>query len=229
MADLSPAFWLASARLDSLSALEGWLKSIHVQPRWLDEILLISSEASIPSPDLAGLEQTTLISRFPAWMRSQQPLIHDASRKAANGEKDIILLIAQGEVGFTAALISSPAVIGRYNLIPQAYLEYRLSFHLNDKDEALLELIQTALQKNGKSAAALNLFAFHSQRSKRPVKSATPFAGAAWLNQEEGVDRSALSMMHDLATALAASKKKNGLVVEIDAENDLFSTWLEAV
>lgn len=229
MADLSPAFWLASVRLDSLSALEGWLKSIHVQPRWLDEILLISSEASIPSPDLAGLEQTTLISRFPAWMRSQQPLIHDASRKAANGEKDIILLIAQGEVGFTAALISSPAVIGRYNLIPQAYLEYRLSFHLNDKDEALLELIQTALQKNGKSAAALNLFAFHSQRSKRPVKSATPFAGAAWLNQEEGVDRSALSMMHDLATALAASKKKNGLVVEIDAENDLFSTWLEAV
>jgi hypothetical protein len=229
MAELAPAFWLASTRLNSLSMLESWLKLIHVQPRWLDEIVLISSEASIPSPDLAGMEQTTIISCFPAWLKSQQPLIHDASRKAANGEKDMILLIAQGEGGFTTALISSPAVIGRYNLIPQAYLEYRLSFHLDEKDEALLDTIQTALQKDSKSAAVVNIFVFHSQRSKRPVKSATPFAGAAWLNQEEGVDRSALSMMHDLTTALATLKKKNGLVVEIDAENNLFSTWLEAV
>ncbi len=229
MADLPPAFWLASARLDSASEIAGWLKSVHVQLRWLDEVVIISEEPIPPTLDLPGLEGSTLVTRFNGWAKSQQPLLHDACRKTANGEKEIILVVSQTANIATAALVGSPVVVGRYNLIPAAYLENRLSFHLPDQNADLLETIQSRLIKSGRSAAELNLLAFQSSAGKRPVKSATPFAGAAWLNRESGADRNALAVTHDLVTSLSGSKKKNGLIIEIDSDYDLFATWVEAV
>ena len=229
MADLAPAFWLASARLDSASEIAGWLKSVHVQPRWLDEVVMISDEPAAPILDLPGLEGSTLVTRFNAWTKSQQPLLHDTCRKTANGEKEIILVISRTAEAASAALVCSPVVVGRYNLIPAAYLEDRLSFHLPEQKADLLETVLSKLVKSGRSAAELNLLAFQSSTSKRPVKSATPFAGAAWLNREPGADRNTLAVTHDLVTALSIGKKKNGLIVEIDSDDDLFATWVEAV
>jgi hypothetical protein len=228
MADLAPAFWLASARLDSVAALPGWLKSVHVQPRWLDEIVTVSIDQTIEAISIAGLDDAVLVSRLENWPKSLQPLLHDACRKTANSEKDLILLVSQSTAGVTAALVSSPVVVGKYNLMPLAYLENRLSFHFPGKEDGLLDSIQIKLQKAERSAAELKLLAFHSPVCKRPVKSETPFTGAAWLSQVAGADRGTLAMGHDLATTLTA-KKKHGLIVEIDNDRDLYATWMEAV
>lgn len=229
MADLPPAFWLASARLDSASEVTGWLKSVHVQPRWLDEVVIVSEEPVTSTLDLPGLEGSTLVTHFDGWTKSQQPLLHDACRKTSIGEKEIVLIISQTADAASVALVCSPVVVGRYNLIPAAYLEDRLSFHLPDPNADLLETVQARLIKSGRSASEQNLLAFQTCSGKRPVKSATPFAGAAWLNREPGADRNAIAVTNDLVAALSNGKKKNGLIIEIDSDHDLFATWVEAV
>lgn len=230
MADLVQPFWLASARMESAADLPGWLKSIHIQPRWLDEIITVTAGAPIDHSGLAGLQESILIHQNSDWKAARLPILHDACRKIETGDSEMILLAATSSAGLTGVILCSPVKVGMYNMIPLAYTGTRLALHISDKEANLPGLMDAALKQEDHKASEVNYLSFTSVACKRPVKTESPFAQAVWVKQEKSTADCAISACHDLVTAVStAKKKKQGLAVEVDHNLDLYTAWIEGL
>jgi hypothetical protein len=229
MAESIQPFWLASARLTSPAELSDWMRSVRIQPRWLDEVILFSPEQEFAIPPLQELDETVMVTRHFPWHTSQLSILHDACRKINSGDRGMILILSVSAQATTAIILCSPSKTGMYNMMPLAYMDVRLALHLPTMNIDILETIARELAATEKSASQLHYLAFTSATLKRPVKSASPFSGAAWVKSEPGAEASALAACHDLVTQLATTKKKHGLAFEIDTESNLYASWIEMV
>jgi hypothetical protein len=226
MAELIQPFWLASARLNGAVELPAWLKSINVKTQWLDEVVWITGKDGTPPPSLPGLEKSALVLfEFQNEKINQMALLQDACRKIETGDRDMVLLVLDMAAETIVVVLSSPSIVGRNNLMPQAYLDARVSEHLPAKEADIFGLLDAGLNAKEKSAGQLNFLAFVSPLVRRPAKTDTPFAKAAWIKQDENT----LGACHELVASLAAGNKKQGLAVEIDTLLDLHAIWIEGL
>jgi hypothetical protein len=225
MAELIQPFWLASTRLDLAAGLPAWLSSVHIQARWLDEVVWITAEGHPPLPVLPGLDETTMVFESPNGKSSQLSLLQETCRKIETGDRDMVLLALSSATETIAIILSSPRIVGMNNLLPLAYMDARFYAHLPAKEADILGLLDAGLSRKGKSAYQVNFLAFVSSSVSRPAKTETPFARAAWGKQNENT----LSACHELVASLAAGKKKQGLAVEIDPLLNLHAVWIEGL
>lgn len=228
MPELIQPFILAAGTLNESSTLESWLKSMQVQPRWLDEIIVVSSAAQIRFKSLAGADAATLIYCWSSWQRSEHYLIQQASREIATGERRLILLVSEGQTATSALLLAAPAVIGYYNQLPQAYLQHLFVTHLTATEPDLLAETATQVQVAGRKPEEIHVLSLNPGTQRKPGKSGTPFEPAGWVKFASG-QTDAIAAMGDTLTSLSPAKKKNGLVVELDGENNLYGIWIEKV
>lgn len=228
MPELIQPFMLAAGTLNESSALESWLKSMQVQPRWLDEIIVVSSSDQISFNGLAGADAATLVYCWPSWQRSEHYLIQQASREIATGERRLILLVSECETASSVLLLAAPAVIGYYNQLPQAYLQHLFVTHLTDAEPDLLTETAKQIQSAGRKPEEIHMLWLNPGKQKKPGKSGTPFESAGWVKSASG-QSGPIAAMGDTLLSLSPAKKKNGLVVELDDENALYGIWIEKV
>lgn len=228
MADLSLPFWLASTRLEKSASIPDWLKSIHLQTRWFDEIIFIPANRETQFPRLPGGNDQAIY-RSTNQGEDGLRILHDACREIITGDRHMTLLICETLEATLPIILVSPAAAGIYNLSPIAYMDARLAFHLPEKEANLLMLLQDKLKKKEKSPSQLDLLAFRSRSYKQPVKSETPFEKAAWLKAENGEGLTGLTACHDLVAGLISKNKKNGLVVEVSDEANVSAIWIERI
>jgi len=225
MAEITQPFWLASATLDASASVADWLRSVRVQPRWLEEIVVFSS-AQIRFDKIEGCRPSTLVYRWPDWQISQHLLLHQACREISLGERRLILLLAEAPTSTTVLLLGAPAAVGLYNLDPLASAAPFLSEHLENADVNLLEEIEPRLKKLDKKPSELNTMLISPGPCKKPVKSQTPFAPATWTKSLSNNEQAFESCQNVLA-ALTQTGKKNGLALEVDMDLNLYATWIE--
>lgn len=228
MPELIQPFILAAGTLNDNSTLDSWLNTSHVQPRWLDEIIVVSSSTTIRFSHLPGADAATLVYAWPAWQRSEHYLIQQASREIATGERRLILLMSEGDNTTAALLLASPAVIGYYNQLPQAYLQSLFVTHLTAADANLFDETAAQIQTAGRRPEEIQALYLNAGTQKKPTKTGTAFEAAGWVKsalQQPG----AIAAMVDTLTSLNPAKKKNGLVLELDNETNLYGVWIERV
>lgn len=228
MPELIQPFILAAGTLNESSTLESWLKSMQVQPRWLDEIIVVSAADPIRFIGLPGADAATLVYSWPAWQRSEHYLIQQASREIATGERRLILLVSEAENATSALLLAAPAVIGYYNQLPQAYLQHLFVTHLTTSEPDLLAETATQVQAAGRKAEEIHTLSLNAFNLKKPGKSGTAFESAGWVKSASG-QPGAIAAMGDALASLSPAKKKNGLVLELDGEYNLYGIWIEKV
>jgi hypothetical protein len=228
MPELIQPFILAAGTLAEDSTLETWLKTTQVQPRWLDEIVVASSSAELRFNHLPGADAGTLVYSWPAWQRSEHYLIQQASREIATGERRLILLVSEGENSTSALLLAAPAVIGYYNQLPQAYLQHLFVTHLISAEPDLLAETATQVLAADRKPEEIHALSLNVFNQKKPGKSGTPFESAGWVKSASG-QPGAIAAMGDTLASLAPGKKKNGLVLELDGERNLYGIWIEKV
>jgi hypothetical protein len=224
MPELTLPFWLESTVLPESETINDWLKTCRVQPRWIDEVIRVSTDTAAPSPvALDGLEPSTLQLEWPLGWNSEHSLLQAACREISVGDRRLILLLAQQ----TAVLLAAPAVIGMYNLMPLAYVDELFSVHMPAPEMALLDFLDALLQKKQRKSSQVNQLLLVQHDAKRPVKTNTGFEGAGWVKSQ--LPGGALTAAHELVQSLAQKKQVNGLAVEVGAEQNLFATWIERV
>lgn len=228
MPELIQPFILAAGTLAEDSTLETWLKTTQVQPRWLDEIVVVSFSAELRFNHLPGADAGTLVYTWPAWQRSEHYLIQQASREIATGERRLILLVSEGENSTSALLLAAPAVIGYYNQLPQAYLQHLFVTHPSAQEIDLLAETATQIQAADRKPEEIHALSLSVFNQKKPGKSGTPFESAGWVKSASG-QPGAIAAMGDTLASLAPGKKKNGLVLELDGERNLYGIWIEKV
>lgn len=228
MPELIQPFILAAGTLADGSTLETWLKTSQVQPRWVDEIIVVSETDQIRFNGLSGADAATLIYVWPSWQRSELYLIHQASREIATGERRLILLVSECETSTSALLMAAPAVIGYYNQLPQAYLQHLFVTHLSTAEPDLLAETATQVQAAGRKPEEIHALSLSVFNQKKPGKSGTAFESAGWVKSAPG-QTGAIAAMGDTLSSLSPAKKKNGLVLELDGEHNLYGIWFEKV
>jgi hypothetical protein len=226
MAELTQPFLLAGKRLSNGDSIPDWLRAEHIQTRWLDECILLSESSEFLCSELPGLPPSSLTYRWPGWKQSQQYFLHQACREISTGEQRMILLVNESSTFSEAMVISSPAAIGMYNQIPLAYLEIPFAQHLDQTNLYILPLIESILLKAEKKPQDLNTLLIQPGKMKKPVKKDTSFESASWTKPKDA-PFSTITACLDVVDSLAVLKKKNGLVVEVDAAENLYGLWIE--
>jgi len=228
MPELIQPFILAAGTLDNGTSLNSWLNATHIQPRWLDEIIVVSSSAELRFNHLPGADAATLVYGWPAWPRSEHYLIQQASREIATGERRLILLVSEVDNATSALLLAAPAVIGYYNQLPKAYLQHLFVTHLTAAEPDLLAETVIQVQAAGRKAEEIHTLSLHAFNQKKPGKIGTPFESAGWVKSALP-QPGAIAAMGDTLASLSPAKKKNGLVLELDGEHNLYGIWIEKV
>lgn len=226
MAELTTPFLLAGASLEPNASLSDWLRSVHIQPRWLDEVVVVSPYVSLRSTGLAEAKPNLLTYRWPGWKQSQHFLLQQACREIGCGERRLILLLSESEAVTTALVLAAPAAIGIYNQIPLAYLDAWFALHIENTGASLFDALSEPLKKAEKKPQQLHTLFLTAGRMKKPVKSGTDYASATW-TKPTSEPANAISACLDVLNTLTSSGKKNGLAVEVDDSPNLYGVWIE--
>ncbi len=228
MPELTQPFLLAAAHIPQDQSLDSWLKSLHIQPRWLDEIIVLSADAHLRFTDLPGADAAVLLYPWPNWQRSELFAVQQSFREIATGERRLILLISEAERTSSVLLLAAPAVIGYYNQVPQAYLNHLFVQHLSATENDLLALLENQLTSAGRKPEELHTLSLQAKTQKRPGKSGSRFASATWAKSATP-ESGALAALVDVIHSLNQTHKKNGLVADLDSEGNLYGVWVERV
>lgn len=228
MPELILPFWLASATLDSSTSVRDWMRSVRVNPRWLDEIVVTSPSDSLRFDGVEGCPDSALIYRWQGWQHSQHLLLHNACREIIVGDRRLILLISESKTQTTAILLAAPATIGIFNLSPLAYVNAQFSEHLLTSDVNLLAQLEPHLKRAEKKTSQLDTLLIFPGPCKRPVKSQTPFAGATWTKPQPDAE-GALAACHEVLSNLITTRHKNGLALEVETGLNLYASWIERI
>ncbi len=226
MAELTQPFLLAGTILNTDASITDWLRTVHIQPRWLDEMIVVSSTSDLHLKELNGLPTTSLIYRWTEWHQSELYFLHQACREIRTGEKRMILLVSESTEATSALVLSSPAAIGIYNQIPLAYLDNQFSQHLENPNQDLLSTLESILEKADKKPQLLDSLSIDPGKQKRPVKNKTAFESATW-TKSTNLRSGTISACLDVLNSLIDNKKKNGLVAEMDSAQNLYGIWIE--
>lgn len=228
MTEMTIPFWLASAVLPRSETVTGWLKSQRLQPRWIDEVIRLTESGPENDLDLIGLEPNVPEFRWNSDQVNEQFIFHAACREVAVDDRNLILLLSGQSRQTTAVLLASPAAVGMYNLIPEAYVEELISLRLPGTEVELFPILESALLKKQRKPAQLKAICLVNAAGKRPVKAETAFASAGWVKPQNPA-AGALAACHELVGALAQKELTNGLAAEVTAAGQLFATWIERV
>ena len=228
MAELTVPFWLASSTFEASASVGDWMRTVRVNPRWLDEIVVISTSDTLRFQGIEGCPDSTIIYRWVGWHRSEHLLLHNACREVIIGDRRLILLLSESKTTTTAVLLSAPAMVGIYNLNPLAYVDAHFSTSLHDVEVNLLETLAPLLAKIEKKPSQVDTLLISPGPCKRPVKTQTEFAGATWTKPQPEAE-GALAACHEVLNTLIPSKHKNGLALEVEPHLDMYATWIEKI
>jgi hypothetical protein len=109
---LGEVYWITGGETADLLSL---LAQAHVKPAWVDQTLWLGSAPPDFTPPGA----------FFAWAQApllDHYLLHAAGRAILTGGADLIVFGQQMGKGWAVALLASPMVVGRYNIMPTARL-----------------------------------------------------------------------------------------------------------
>jgi hypothetical protein len=228
MPELTIPFWLASTTMEASASIRDWMRSVRVNPRWLDEVVVTTPASTLRFDGLEGCPDSALIYRWQDWQQSQHLLLHNACREIVVGDRRLNLLISEAAATTTAVLLAAPAIIGIYNLSPLAYVEERFSDHLLTAEVDLLAQLETDLKKAERKPSQINSLLIDPGPCKKPIKSKTPFEGASWAKAQPGAE-GGLAACHDVLNSLMTSGRKNGLALEVEPDLNLYATWIERI
>lgn len=223
MTELTVPFWLAGGWVADRSQLPDWLKSQHIQPRWIDEEIFLSSQAEPAAP----LITPALFFQWPRALAAESQVLQQAAREIAGGERRMILLSVLHPEGCRLVVLCSPAAVGMYNLMPLAYVTDWLALPSAAQDSPVLSLLETVWARRERKVAQVKGLSL-LQPGKRPVKGETAFKSAAWISPEHPAEEG-IGAAQALVEALIAKKQGNALLAEYDERQQLFSCWIEAV
>ncbi len=133
------------------------LQEVHWQSGGSQPLALQSIETSFDValfqwPDLPGLDHL---------------LLHSASRAILAGERELVLVGQEWQHHTAAALLASPAAVGKYNLLPLVRIDSRLT--LPAEPERWASSLRTILQKRAQSALE------KIRAAEQAVAQATPY------------------------------------------------------
>ncbi len=223
MTELTVPFWLAGGWVADRAQLPDWLKSRHIQPRWIDEEILLSAQTGPTTPLIAP----ALFFQWPRALAAESQVLQQAAREIAVGERRMVLLSVLHPEGCRLAVLCSPAAVGMYNLMPLAYVTDWLTLPSSAQDSPVLSLLETVWARRERKVAQVKELSLLLP-GKRPVKGETAFKNAAWVSPEQSVE-GGIGAAQALVEALIAKKQGNALLVEYDERQQLFSCWIEAV
>lgn len=222
MAELTIPFWLASAEIRDGISVNDWLRSRHIQLRWIDELLQIT-EKKIP---VEGIDPSVPQFIWPAGQITDFYFLQSACREIALGEKRLILILSARHEVTTAVLLAAPAAVGMYNLIPQAYVEDWFYSVLSDPAN-LFDFLERSLVKVQRKPSEVDDLLLLMD-GKRPIKTKTNFEHSAWVKPEEVVSGT-LQACHELVQRLIGKKHSNGLAVEVTQDKKCYTAWFERI
>jgi hypothetical protein len=223
MTELTIPFWLTSGWIARRAELPAWLKSQHIQPRWIDEEIIVSSTPAAEEP----ISPTVFFFKWPREVGVESLFLQQAAREIAAGDRRMILLSVIHPQGCRVVLLGSPAAVGMYNLMPQAYLTDWLALPPAAEEVPILSVLETMWTKRTKKPAQVKCLSLLLP-GKRPTKAETVFKNAAWVKPEQPAE-GGIGAAHALVQALLEKKQGNALLAEFDERQQLFSCWIEGV
>ncbi|MHC1740309.1 MAG: hypothetical protein AB9897_04275 [Anaerolineaceae bacterium] len=227
MVELTVPFWLTSAILPETETVSEWLRSQRVQPRWIDEVVCMTYTQDGNDSIVPNLAVDALQFIWPIGTHSEQYFLQSACREISVKDRRLILLLSKQREQTATVLLASPETVGMYNLMPLAYVEGLISTHLPSPNIEFFEFIDSTLLAKGKKVNQVKQLWVQTD-DKRPTKTETPFASAAWVKTEREKAGS-LAGCHGVVQALIQKNQSNGLAIEVDAYRQLFATWIERV
>ena len=134
----------------ALTFISSLLEAAHLKARRLQEI---HWQSASPQPlTLSSIETSpdVVLFQWPDLPDLDHLLLHSTSRAILAGERELVLLGQEWQHHTAAVLLASPAAVGKYNLLPLARIESRLT--LPAEPERWASSLRVILQKRAQLA-----------------------------------------------------------------------------
>jgi hypothetical protein len=205
-----------------------WISSLCHSPR--------DGESQKPAP---GFPPKAALFQWPAAPLLAHASLQSVARAIEAGDTDLVILAQECGGQVVACLLASPALVGIYNLSPQAVIRRKLAS--SSADGGLIKAAATALPHAGRDgdepepagpcAAEVEWLAASSrpEPSSQAISSEDGFPAARWLDLDPEDPTGDLFLLLALLNRLGKEKARWGLLLSEGRQRSGLATCLERI
>jgi hypothetical protein len=200
-----------------------WVDLVYWQSRYTGGAFLpkVMEKVGFPRERPAGFS-------YPAAPGLDHLLLNAAGRALMARDTEVILIGQQQDNYCIAAVMISPAAVGRRNLMPVARMALRSDMNaLRSEPETLLAGIGGLLELAGYDASYIGWLAVTPGLAQMQQHLKSVFPAALWLPLVPGRPRGVLFRMGELVRALDESQRSYGLLISQEEEQPVQITFVE--